>query len=60
MVKFSLKKDSFTVELEDNKLYLDYDTMSLPVNCFSLVIDKSGIATFKRSSTNDVLSSRLW
>ena len=59
MVRFTSGKDSFTVAFEDNKLYLDYGTMSLPVNSLSLVIDKSGIATFKRSSTNDVLFSGL-
>lgn len=59
MVRFTSGKDSFTVAFEDNKLYLDYGTMSLPVNSLLLVIDKSGIATFKRSSTNDVLFSGL-
>ena len=59
MVRFTSGKDSFTVAFEDNKLYLDYGTISLPVNSLSLVIDKSGIATFKRSSTNDVLFSGL-
>lgn len=58
MINFKKSQSGFLVEFSDNQLYLRGNgEISFPFNALTMIIDKSGIATFRRSSTNDVFFS---
>lgn len=58
MINFTKTENGYQVEFSNNSLYLRGNgKMVLPINALSMVIDKSEVATFKRTSTNDVLFS---
>ena len=57
MIEITKTTNGFLAVFDGNGLYLDAGTVSLPFNSLSLTIDKSGIATFKKSSNGDVFFS---
>ena len=58
MINFKKSQSGFLVEFTDNQLYLRGNgEISFPFNALTMIIDKSDIATFRRSSTNDVFFS---
>lgn len=59
MVRITSNEKSFLVEFLDSDFYLQGGSMLFPKNALSIVVDKSDIFTFKRSSNNDVIFSAL-
>lgn len=57
MIQFTKTSNGFLVAFSGNELFLDEGTISLPFNSLSLTIDKSDIATFRKSKNGDVFFS---
>ena len=54
MITLQKVGDALKFTFTDNPLYLQNGTIEVPVNSLTLVTDNSGIATFKKSASNDI------
>lgn len=59
MINFEKKDFAFLVHFEGAQHYLQDGVYSFPVNSLTLIIDESGMATFRKASNNDVVFSQL-
>lgn len=59
MLKINKVNNSIKVEGLDNHLYPDNGTLMIPLNSVILLVDESGIATFRSAANNDVMFSGL-
>lgn len=57
MITLQKVGDALKFTFTDNPLYLQNGTIEVPVNSLTLVTDTSGIATFKKSASNDIFVS---
>ena len=59
MILINKVNNAIQITFEGNDKYLHNGVMNIAVNDLILVVDESDLATFKRSSTGDVLFSQL-
>ena len=59
MILINKVNNAIQITFEGNDKYLHNGIMDVAVNDLILVVDESDLATFKRSSTGDVLFSQL-
>lgn len=59
MILINKVNNAIQITFEGNDKYLHNGVMNIAVNDLILVVDESDMATFKRSSTGDVLFSQL-
>lgn len=59
MILINKVNNAIQITFEGNDKYLHNGIMNIAVNDLILVVDESDLATFKRSSTGDVLFSQL-
>lgn len=59
MILINKVNNAIQIVFEDNDKYLHNGVIDVAVNDLILVIDESDMATFKRSSTGDVLFSQV-
>ena len=59
MISINKMNNAIQITFEGNDKYLHNGVIDVAVNDLILVVDESDLATFKRSSTGDVLFSQL-
>ena len=60
MITLSKSGGTVTFTFDDNSTYLQNGTIEVPLNSLSLIIDESGMATFRKSASNDIFISALY
>lgn len=60
MITLSKSGGTVTFTFDGNSTYLQNGTIEVPLNSLSLIIDESGMATFRKSASNDIFISALY